>query len=166
MFVAFGRVEFHLSGGWLHHEEAWLHPWGLGDATIIGTLQPLADLWPTWKVTRKHLQIFQILIVLHSTAKIFSYRSLLNLCWPFIESTQTKWHLNMQTGHAVKYSFSSEIGSEKEKYGNPNGSRWCFPPSLKLLVATNANSDKYRGRRYEFVYSFGFQSPLLPSKQF
>ena len=74
--------------------------------------------------------------------------------------------LYMQTGNAVKYSFSSEIGSEKEKYGNPNGSRWCFPPSLKLLVATNANSDKYRGRRYEFVYSFGFQSPLLPSKQF
>ena len=66
MYVAFGRVEFHLSGGWLHHQEAWLHPWGAGDATIIGTLQPLADLWPTWKVTRKHLQIFQILIVLHS----------------------------------------------------------------------------------------------------
>ena len=66
LYVAFGRVEFHLSGGWLHHQEAWLHPWGQGDATIIGTLQPLADLWPTWKVTRKHLQIFQILIVLHS----------------------------------------------------------------------------------------------------
>ena len=32
---------------------------------------------------------------------------------------------------------------QKQKYGNPNSSNCCFPPSLKLLVATNANSDKY-----------------------
>ena len=32
---------------------------------------------------------------------------------------------------------------EKEKYGNPDSSNCCFPPSLKLLVATNANPDKY-----------------------
>ena len=165
MFVAFGRVEFHLSGGWLHHEEAWLHPWEAGDATIIGTLQPLADLWPTWKVTRKHLQIFQILIVLHSQDFPIS-KSPESMLVIYLKHPNKMAPLYMQTGHAVKYSFSSEIGSEKEKYGNPNGSSWCFPPSLKLLVATNANSDKYRGRRYEFVYSFGYQSSLLPSKQF
>ena len=43
----------------------------------------------------------------------------------------------------MKYSFRPKFETKKQKYGNPDSSNCCFPPSLKLSVATNANSDKY-----------------------